>query len=337
MTINRRSFLKLFAVSGCAAVGGVALAKRDQLASWCGDGQYRVKASKTAIGTHVDITAIGASKYEVEDAIEAAFNDVSEMEHLLSRYDHKSPVCELNDEGCIEHGPNALAQLCRVCEAYYRETDGAFDITVAPLIDLFKSAANEGRQPSEKEIDHWMASSKHRPTIDGDRIVLKEGMRLTFDGCAPGLIADRAAAMLISRGIVDFLINAGGEIRTSGHPKNAEKWRIAIEDPNKHGHYPGYLTFNAGAVSTSGNYEIFYGEDRLYHHIVDARTGHSPNAFTSVTVTAPTALEADILSTALFVMSPKEALNYVKNHPHIACLIITRDGEKIVSPNFVVA
>ena len=338
MTMDRRSFLKLFAVSGCAAAGGVALANADRIESLLNGGEFRVAASKAAIGTHVDITAFGPSRYATEDAVQAAFEDVAGMERLLTRYDQKSPVCELNEEGCLTHLPEALSELCRVCDAYYRDTNGAFDITVAPLVDLFKAAAAEGREPTQNEIaevTQRMGASKI--SWNGAELALAEGTQLTFDGCAPGLIADRAAAVLERRGIRNYLVNAGGEIRTSGHPKNAEKWRIAIQDPAKQGNYPGFLAFNAGAVSTSGNYEIYYGEDRLYHHIVDARNGRSPNALTSVTVTAPTALEADILSTALFVMSPAESLAYVARHPNVACLLITRSGERITSPNFVMA
>lgn len=338
MTTNRRSFIKLFGLAGCAAAGGVALANYDRMESLLFSGKYRVSASKSAIGTRVDITAIGPSRYATEDAVQAAFEDVAEMERLLSRYDRKSPVCELNAEGCLERLPEPLEALCRTCDAFYRETDGAFDITVAPLTDLFKACALEGRTPSEAEIAERTARmGRDRLSFDGTKLVLSPGTQLTFDGCAPGLVADRAASVLARHGITDFLVNAGGEIRTSGAPRHAEKWRIAIQDPMKQGQYPGFLALNAGAVSTSGNYEIYYGDERQFHHIVDARTGRSPNAMTSVTVTAPTALEADILSTALFVMSPEEALAYVQAHPHVACLLVTQEGARIASPHFAMA
>ncbi len=335
--MNRRSFLKLFAIGGAAAAAGVAVAHKDSLESLMHDGQYRVSQSKNAIGTHVDITAIGSSQMQTEDAVEAAFNDVVSMERLLTRYDNASPVCKFNAESKLEHIPAELAALFNACDFYHRDTNGAFDISVKPLIDFFQKSSKSGHTPTNAEIAEIL------PHIDASQIQLADntlsmpaGMGITLDGAAPGFIADRAAQILHAHGIENFLVNAGGEIRTSGHPQNADAWRIAIQDPAKSGNFPGYLTMNNSAVSTSGNYEIFYQNDKLFHHIVDARTGHSPN-LASVTVTAPTALEADILSTALFVMQPQEALAYVARHPQFACLIIDNDGNRTVSSNFVIA
>lgn len=332
--MNRRSFLKLFALGGAAAAAGVALAHTESFESLSDDGQYRISQSKRAIGTRVDITAIGSSRMQTEDAVEAAFRDVAAMERLLTRYDNASPVCELNAEGHLTHVPAELSALFAACDLYHRDTQGAFDITVKPLIDLFQARSKAGHTPTDSEIAEIL------PHIGAERIHASEnalelpsGMGITLDGAAPGFIADRAAHILQSRGIDNFLVNAGGEIRTSGHPQNADAWRIAIQDPAKSGNYPGVLAMNNQAVSTSGNYEIFYQRDKLFHHIVDARTGRSPR-LASVTVTAPTALEADILSTALFVMSPAEALDYVARHPQFACLIIDNDGNRTMSPNF---
>ncbi|MBQ9393951.1 MAG: FAD:protein FMN transferase [Proteobacteria bacterium] len=329
--MKRRSFLKLFALTGTAAAAGTALAYRDSLESVLNGGQYRVSQTRNAIGTHVDVTAIGSSQYETEDAVAAAFADLRDMENLLTRFGNQSPVCELNAEGRVENIPAELASLYQTCDFFYRDTNGAFDITVKPLLDLMQKSAEQGRQPTESEISDIL------PRIGADRLQfrnssleLAEGMAITFDGAAPGFIADRMANVLRTRGIENFLVNAGGEIRTSGHPKNADAWRVAIQDPAKNGNYPGFLAMNNMAVSTSGNYEISFGGD--FHHIVNARTGHSPN-LASVTVTAPTALEADILSTALFVMSPAEAIAYVNQHPQYACLIIDNDGNRTVSPS----
>ncbi|MBQ9818268.1 MAG: FAD:protein FMN transferase [Proteobacteria bacterium] len=335
--MNRRSFLKLFAIGGTAAAAGVAIAHKDTFESLLHDGQYRVSQSQNAIGTHVDITAFGPSQMHTEDAVHAAFNDIREMEKLLTRFGNASPVCELNEEGHLDHIPAEILSLCQTCDFYYRDTNGAFDITVKPIIDLFARSAAAGRQPSESEIAQILPHvGASQLSLHDNRLTMPKGTGITFDGAAPGFIADRAAQILHAHGIDNFLVNAGGEIRTSGHPQGADAWRIAIQDPAKKGNFPGYLAMNNAAVSTSGNYEIFFGNDKTYHHIIDARTGHSPRR-ASVTVTAPTALEADILSTALFVMSPQEALQYTASHPQFACLIIDEDGKQTVSPNFKMA
>lgn len=329
--MNRRSFLKLFALTGTAAAAGTAAAYRDSFESVLNGGLYRVSQTQNAIGTHVDVSAFGSSQYQTEDAVAAAFADLRNMESILTRFGSKSPVCELNAEGHIENMPQELASLYQTCEFFYRDTDGAFDITVKPLLDLMQKSVEAGRQPSESEISEILPHiGSSRLQFNQSSLTLAEGMAITLDGAAPGFIADRMANILRTHGIEHYLVNAGGEIRTSGHPKDADAWRVAIQDPAKKGDYPGFLSMNNLAVSTSGNYEISFGGD--FHHIVNARTGHSPN-LASVTVTAPTALEADILSTALFVMSPEEALTYVSKHPQYACLIIDNEGNRTISPS----
>ena len=332
--MQRRSFLKLLGLGGAAAATGAVIANRDKFESLSHDGQYRVTQSKRAIGTQVDITAIGAGKALTEDAVMAAFEDVAAMERIFTRFDNQSPVCEANAQSRLDHVPEEMAFLLRTCDAYYRETQGAFDITVKPALDLMQRAARENRNPTAGEIaDILPLIGADKLQLGDHRLTLRENMGITLDGATPGFIADRAANILKQRGIEHFLVNAGGEIRVSGHPQNHDSWRIAIQDPQKQGNYPGFLALNQGAVSTSGNYEIFFGNDKVFHHIVDAHTGKSPD-MASVTVVAPTALQADILSTAFFVMTREQALGYCQSHPEVACLLIDNEGHQTASPNF---
>lgn len=335
--MNRRAFLKLAGLTSAAAAGGIVLANLDRFETLGFDrNTYRVSQSRRAIGTRVDVTAIGESQAKTEDAVVAVFEDVYQMERLLTRYDNASPVCELNAEGRLEHLPAELASVLNACIAYYHETHGAFDMTVKPCIDLFKAKHAQGHKPSEAEIAALMPFvGTEKLQMRDNTLVIPQGMGITLDGAAPGFIADRAADILKSHGIENFLVNAGGEIRTSGFAREGEDWRIAIQDPSGKGHYPGTFALRNAAVSTSGDYEIYYGSDKVFHHIVDAKTGKSPSAFSSVTVMAPTALEADILSTALFVMSPQEALAYVESRPHLSCLMVHHDGSIVKSRNFV--
>lgn len=335
--MNRRTFLKLAGLSTAAAAGGIIIANHDFFESLSdGRNTYRVTQSRHAIGTRVEVTAVGNSRTAAEDAVAAVFDDVLNMERLFTRYGNTSPVCELNAEGHLAHLPDELAGLLNTCVDYYRQTGGAFDITVKPCIDLFQKRHSQGQTPSDEDIAALMPYiGMDKIGIKDNRLVIPKGMGITLDGAAPGFIADRAAQILTKRGIDNFLVNAGGEIRTSGHARHGENWRIAIQDPSGRGNYPGTISLHNAAVSTSGNYEIYYGADKVFHHIVNARTGKSPNAFASVTVTAPTALEADILSTALFVMEPQEALAFVESRPHLACMMIQNDGNVLKSRRFM--
>lgn len=335
--MNRRAFFKLAGLASAAAAGGIMVAHRESFESLSFDrNSYRVSQSRQAMGTHVDVTAIGESRAATEDAVAAVFDDVHKMERLFTRYGNTSPVCELNAEGTMQHLPDELAVLLNACIDYHRETGGAFDITVKPCLDMFEAKSAQGLTPSDADIAALMPFlGTEKLQIRDNSLVIPQGMGITLDGAAPGFIADRAAQILQARGIGNFLVNAGGEIRTSGYARQGKDWRIAIQDPSGKGQYPGTIALKNAAVSTSGNYEIYYGDDKVFHHIVNAKTGRSPKSFASVTVTAPTALEADILSTALFVMEPQQALNFVESRPHLACLMVQNDGQILKSRRFI--
>lgn len=336
--INRRSFLQWTALVGASVATSLAIVNYEdieKLSTTDGAGLYRVSQSRLALGTHVDITAIGPSKAFLQDALERAFADIQALENDFSRYDNHSPVCELNTETQLAHIPAPLAEIIQISQYYQKDTNGAFDITVKPLIDLFQACAAQHRDPTDDEIAAASAfvGPSHLTFYD-EKLAMTPGSGITLDGIAPGFIADKVAHSLLVRHIDHFLVNAGGEIRTHGQPHKGAAWKIAIQDPN-HGHtYPGFVALHEGAVSTSGSYEIFFGPERRFHHIVNARTGHCPQDIVSVTVTAPTAVQADILSTALFVMTPPQAMAYVARHPDIACLLIDAKGKILTSDNF---
>ena len=152
------------------------------------------------------------------------------------------------------------------------------------------------------------------------------GMGVTLDGIAKGFVVDRMAAVLEGRGLKDYLINAGGDIRCAGHREDGTTWRIGVQDPGKKADLPDIIGMSGGAVATSGSYEIHFDRDRTYHHIVSGETGLSPQASLSVSVVAPTALTADALATSLFVMEPDQGLALMDSFPECACFIVDRNG-----------
>jgi thiamine biosynthesis lipoprotein len=159
-------------------------------------------------------------------------------------------------------------------------------------------------------------------------------MGITLDGIAPGYIVDRVSALLAKLGVSNHLINASGDIRTSGFAGKAKQWTVAIQDPNHQKAYPGIVTMGTGAICTSGNYEIFYDQEKTFHHIVNPQTGHSPLLATSVTTTATSVMEADALATGLMVMPPAESLSLISQHPSNQCFIIDRDNKTLNTPGW---
>ena len=161
-----------------------------------------------------------------------------------------------------------------------------------------------------------------------------EGMGITLDGIAKGYIVDRASEVLARFGVVNHLINAGGDIRTCGTAAKGKKWKVAIQDPAKKGEYPDIISLSTGAIATSGNYEIFYDREKVFHHIVNGKTGRSPQFSSSVSITAPTVAEADALATAVFVLEPDHGVSLIDSVSSYECFIIDRRGNRRTSTNW---
>lgn len=155
------------------------------------------------------------------------------------------------------------------------------------------------------------------------------GMGATLDGIAKGCTRPRAG-VLKNSGIEYFMVDAGGDIQ-QGSPTDRDGSRIAIEDPEKQGKYPDVITMNSGAVATSGGYEVFYDRNRKSTHLVNPDNGSSPHV-KSVSVQAPTVMQADGLATTLSLMHPREALELTGKLPGQPLFVVTSSGAQLASP-----
>ena len=133
--------------------------------------------------------------------------------------------------------------------------------------------------------------------------------------------------MLAANGVHNHLINAGGDIRTSGTADKGRAWTVAIQDPGKSRDYPDIITMKDGAIATSGNYEIYYDKEKLFHHIINSHTGQSPHLSSSVTVIAPTVMDADAMATSVFVMEPTAGVQFVNGQADCECFVIGSKGD----------
>ncbi|WP_319587149.1 FAD:protein FMN transferase [uncultured Desulfobulbus sp.] len=330
---KRRSFLKLSGLLGLGAAAATLLPVEKAESLLFHKNTYKVSKTRIAMGTFVDMTVMHTSRDEAENAMGLAFAEVDRLCTLLTRYGNQSPICELNTEHCLAQPIPEIREVLGRALYFHRDTNGAFDITVAPLVDLFQKRFAAGKQPTEAETDAILdLIGSERLRFDNGSILLPEkGMGITLDGVAPGFIADRAAQVLAENGIANHLVNAGGEIRVGGSVAKGKAWTVAIQDPAKKKEYPDVISLREGAVATSGNYEIYYDREKVFHHIVNSKTGHSPHLATSVTVMAPTAMDADILSTAVFVMEPEVGMRYINSRPGYECFVIDRQGQTMHS------
>jgi thiamine biosynthesis lipoprotein len=295
-------------------------------------GAVQVVGGRPAMGTLVSVSAVGSSPERLDEAVGRAFEEMDRLIGLLSRFEPASAVSQLNAAGHLDGAPPEVVRVVRRALDYHALSGGAFDVTVAPLVDLF--ADRFGRDvpaaPTAGEVRDALArvGSRH-VALERRRIrFAREGVAVTLDGIAKGYIVDGMARALDRRGVTRYLINAGGDIRTRGEKGPGRPWTIAVRDPSPRASFPDTIHLTNAAVATSGSYEACFDDDRAFHHIVSARTGRSPDGVASVSVVAPTAMAADALATGVFVLGPRDGIALIERLAGCACLIIDRDGRQ---------
>lgn len=327
--MNRRNFLKL------SGILGVGVSSFTVVPAWAesvlfGRSLYKVSHTRLSMGTFVTITAMDSSRDRAEDAVGKAYEEIQRLTRLMNRFDGAAAVTYLNKEGALKDVPPELGEVILKAKEIHQVTGGYFDISVKPVVDIFKACAEKGefREPPEGDLKEAVALvGSDMIDVKGRSIAFrKTGMGITLDGIAKGYIVDRASAIISGQGVANHLINAGGDIRAEGMKNGKEPWTIAIQDPEKKDNYPDMVKMSGGSIATSGNYEVYFDKEKLFHHIVNPATGHCPATASSVSVTAPTAMEADALATGVFVMGPAEGSNFLNKLPAYDGLIVARDG-----------
>ena len=159
-------------------------------------------------------------------------------------------------------------------------------------------------------------------------------MEVTLDAIAKGYIADRATAVLVDGGAVHAMVEAGGDVASAGGPGGTGPWRVGIEDPRVPGATLGVVELGGEGAATSGDYRAAFTPDRTAHHILDPRTGRSPREASAATVVAPTASEADALSTAALLLGPGSGLALLDAREGTEGVIVGKDGTASRSRGF---
>jgi thiamine biosynthesis lipoprotein len=215
-----------------------------------------------------------------------------------------------------------------------RLTGGAFDPTVGPLIDLwgFGPAPGESTNPPAGRIEAALGriGARHIRIQDGSSAIAKSlpDLEVNLSGIAKGFGVDKLAEILDAKDVRHYLVEIGGELRARGHSARGRPWRIGVERPIAWQRaLQRIVSLDLGAVATSGNYRNFFERQGLhYSHIIDPRTGAPvSHDLASVTVIAPSAMQADALSTALMVLGPDAGFDLAAQED-LAALFIVKDG-----------
>ncbi len=331
--MSRREALKITAVTGVSlAIGGSVLAglvQRGRL--------HRVAVRDIRMGTLVHITVVHPDPSAAREMVDAAFAEMERLEAILSRHRPDTAVSRLNREGSLRSAPLELSRLVRLAGEYSEATEGAFDITVAPVLHLYASSfENTGQPPSDAELNHARELVGHHSlrAVESDLLFDEPGMAVTLDGIAKGFIVDRAVERLVAAGADRVMVDAGGDMASRGTSAPGEPWSVGIQDPWDGRGRLGSLHLRSQGIGSSGDYVHRFSEDRRFHHIIDPRTGKSPDHTSAVTVVASTAVEADALSTAALVLGPEEGIALLEAREGIEGLLVTKDRTEIRTRGF---
>lgn len=332
-SLSRRSFMKMSGLLGLGLASAGLIPATAEAVKF-NRKSYKVSRTVLTMGTFVTMTLIHASMDKAQEAMGCAFEEIERLTRSMNRFDETTAIAELNSQGLLREVPPEVAGVVARALYFHKLSGGAFDISVKPVVDLFRKNLGGGN----KKLPSTVELTRVLKLVGSDKIELKgrtirfkkPGMGITLDGIAKGYIVDRASKILSDHQIKNHLINAGGDIRAMG-AKDRKPWTVAIQDPRKKTEYPDVIHISGGAVATSGNYEIYFDREKMVHHIIDPRTGLSPHLSTSVSVLAGTAMDADALSTSVFVMDPANGVRFIESVPECECLVIAKGDKKIKS------
>jgi len=328
--INRRSFVKISGVMGLSLALDSIIHPSAEAFS-LRKVPHEMSGTRLAMGTIVSMTLMSTSREMAEEAMARAYDEINRLSALMDRFDERSPIARLNREGILKDANPDIIEVISNALKYYRLTGGVFDITVKPVLDLFvrKFSAGGEEYPSENEIAAARALvGSDKIEINGRDISLKKpGMGVTLDGIAKGYIVDRASEVLLKSRIENFLINAGGDVKAMGVRADGRPWRVAIRDPVKKDSYLDVIHLTDVAVATSGNYENYFDRDKIFHHIVNPKTGRSPVINVSASVIAPTIIEAEPLAVSLVIMDVMDGMKLIDALPNREALVVSRTNQ----------
>jgi len=295
--------------------------------------KYRLKPLKQTemiMGTLVEITVIPGN----EKAIREAFEALRKVDALMSTYKEDSEISILNREGRAQVSEETL-EVIEDAIKFSNLTDGAFDITCRPLINLWKRAKKEEKVPTEEEIEEAISLVDYqRIILEANQIRLeKKGMQIDLGGIAKGYAVDKAIEALKKNGVKRALVNAGGDLYALGTDRQGEKWQIGVQDPREENKIIDIIKVKDKAVATSGDYRRYFSlEGKRFSHIVNPKTGLTvQDVPMSVTIIGPDATTTDALSTGVFVLGPEEGMKLIESLPEVEGMIISEGMKKLTS------
>jgi FAD:protein FMN transferase len=302
------------------------------LSGWFWNRPVYLEHTEMLMDTSVTVKVYVRDKKVGERLLKDAFHEARRIERIMEPFKGDGEVKCINNlhEDCwIPISPDLKMVLNR-SQLFYELTGGAFDPTLG-VLKLLWDFENGGTLPPADAIEKSLKSvGLSHSEMHGDSIHIENReMRFDFGGVAGGYVVDRMIALLKEGGAYAGLVNDGGDIETFGKKPDGNEWVIGVRHPRED-RVLQVAPLSLLSVSTSGDYERFFMKNGIrYHHILDPSTGYPARGCISVTVWAACSIDADILSTAIFVLGPKKGLTLAENRDGVEALIFYEEGNSI--------
>lgn len=286
--------------------------------------------------TIIEITAYGPDS---EVGTQAAFAEFKRINALTNRFDETSQVAKINQAAGkekVQVDPEVIAML-KLARNRSEQLDGAFDVTIGALTELWGIGHKGDFVPSDAEIQARLPLVNFRLLEIDDQantvFLPKADMRIDLGAVGKGYATRKAIEALKAHGVKSALVNAGGDVRIIGKRPDGQPWRIGVQDPRNSEGIAAKLALNDWDVlETSGDYQRFFIKDGVrYSHILDPRTGYQPREVASITIVANSENYVDILSTAMLVLGVEKGQELLRQYPGTEAIFITTDGKKVIT------
>ena len=291
---------------------------------------------------------VAAYGEHAEQAVKYTEKRIEELENRLSRTKADSLVSGLNRDGSIRHLTYDYWNLIARAKEYRDATNGAFDITIAPVMDAWGFTGDSFRVPEQSELDTLLkkvnSDAIQMLGSPSDSVTLGEGQAIDLGGIAKGYTSDCVEAVFYDHEIENGKISLGGNVFVLGTKPDGSDWRVGIKDPRNESGLAAILSLRDAYAITSGGYERYFEENgKTYHHIIDPSTGYpADSGLLSVTVVAAdngpdwagagNGAMCDAFSTALFVMGEEQALDFWRNGGYdFDLVLVTEDGRVVIT------
>jgi len=280
--------------------------------------QKKYEFSHQQMGTQIGLIFYAPGDVDAGAIARSVFQRIDDLNVSLSNYIEDSELNNLGKSANIEVDVSRdLFKILKVSVVYSEKTNGAFDITLGPLINLWKAALKLGRLPTEQEITSALEKTGYRniefPTARSVKL-RKTGMQLDLGGIGKGFAADEAIKVLQENGINAALVDMGGDITVSGPPPNKEYWILGFSYFDERGEEVfTKIKLRNQAIATSGDlYQYTLIDGKRYSHIIDPKSGRALSNRIQVTTMAPNGTMADAYASALSVLGIRDAKKIVK-------------------------